>query len=255
MKTKAAAEHLSKVFLDGKNGATTEALRDINLEIYSGEFLCLVGPSGCGKTTLLRIIAGLEMPSSGTFCLDGSPVTAPGPERGLVFQEFALFPWRTVAENIAFGPEIRGISEIERQRLVQKHIEMVRLVGCDYKYPAELSGGMKQRVAIARALANNPEVLLMDEPFGSLDAQTRDDMQLELLRIWQETKKTIIFVTHNVDEALFLADRVVTMSARPGKIEQIMKINLKHPRDRLADDFISYKKKVLLNLPRRSKNP
>jgi len=245
MEPKIKVAHLSKVFSDTKTGIDTQALLDIDLEVNDSELFCLVGPSGCGKTTFLRIVAGLETPSSGAVYLGGHIVNTPGPDRGLVFQEFALFPWRTVAENVVFGPEISGIPSSQRKQIANKYINLVRLAGKEHKYPKELSGGMKQRVAIARALANNPEVLLMDEPFGSLDAQTRNLMQIELLRIWNETKKTIIFVTHIVDEAIYLADRIAVMSASPGMIKEIFRINIKRPRDSTARSFRSYKRKIL----------
>ena len=241
---KVKIENLSKIFVERRTGTKSEALRDVNLEVLPSELLCLLGPSGCGKTTLLKIIAGLESPSSGAVLIDGHNVKGPGQERGLVFQEFALFPWRTVEQNIAFGLEIQGMPLFRRKQIVSEYIKLVRLDGNERKYPAELSGGMKQRVAIARALATNPEVLLMDEPFGSLDAQTRGTMQLELLRIWRETQKTIIFVTHDVDEAVYLSNRTVVLTARPGSIKNIFEINLTHPRDRTSEDFISYKRKI-----------
>ena len=245
MKPKIKVEHLSKAFLGSEVGAHTQALLDIDLEIGDGELFCLVGPSGCGKTTFLRIIAGLETPSSGAVYLDGHIVKTPSLDRGLVFQEFALFPWRTVVGNVVFGPEILGIPLSQRKQIVDKYIKLVGLTGNEHKYPKELSGGMKQRAAIARALANNPAVLLMDEPFGSLDAQTRNLMQIELLRIWNETKKTIIFVTHSVGEAVCLADRIAVMSASPGTIKEIFEINIKHPRDRTDRNFLSYKREIL----------
>jgi NitT/TauT family transport system ATP-binding protein len=254
MSPKVEVEHLSKVFTDKKSRLSTQALLDINLKVNAGELLCVVGPSGCGKTTLLRIIAGLEVPTGGFVYLDGRTVNAPGPERGLVFQEFALFPWRSVAQNVAFGPEILGVPGSRRQQIIDECLRLVRLTGSETKYPAELSGGMKQRVAIARALANNPGVLLMDEPFGSLDAQTRNLLQTELLRIWGETKKTIIFVTHNVDEAVYLADRIVLMTAHSGRIKDIFDITLKHPRDRTSEDFISYRREILGAFPQESEN-
>jgi len=244
MKPKVKVEHLFKTFMNKKTGVSTEALADMNLEVNAGELLCLVGPSGCGKTTLLRIVAGLEKASNGVVYVDGHEVSAPGPERGLVFQEFALFPWRSVMQNVAFGPEILGIPLSQRQYITERYIKLVGLAGTEHKYPAELSGGMKQRVAIARALANDPGILLMDEPFGSLDAQTRNLMQAELLRIWSETKKAIIFVTHNVDEAVYLADRIVVMSARPGRIKRTFEINTTRPRDRTGDSFASYKEEI-----------
>lgn len=217
----------------------------MNLEVNDGELFCLVGPSGCGKTTFLRIIAGLETPSRGAVYLDGDIVSAPGPERGLVSQEFALFPWRTVLENVMFGPEMSGVPLPRRRQIADKYIGLVGLAGNEHKYPKELSSGMKQRVAIARALANNPEVLLMDEPFGSLDAQTRNLMQIELLRIWNEAKRTIIFVTHSVDEAIYLGDRIAVMSASPGTVKEIFAIDIKRPRDRTASDFISCEREIL----------
>jgi NitT/TauT family transport system ATP-binding protein len=242
---KVKIENLSKTFAERRNGEACEALRDINLEVHTGELVCLLGPSGCGKTTLLRTIAGLEKQNRGTVLIDGCEVDGPGQGRGMVFQEFALFPWRTVEQNIAFGLEIQGVPASKRKQIVIEHIKLVRLEGSEHKYPAELSGGMKQRVAIARALATNPEVLLMDEPFGSLDAQTRNSMQLELLRIWRETHKTIIFVTHDVDEAVYLANRTVVLSARPGSIRNIFEIDLPHPRDKTSEEFISYKRKIV----------
>lgn len=246
MKSKIKIEHLSKAFLGTETGTHAQALLDIDLEINAGELFCLVGPSGCGKTTFLRIVAGLETPTSGAVYLDGQIVNTPTSNCGLVFQEFALFPWRTVIENVVFGPEILGIPVSQRKQIADKYIKLVGLTGNEHKYPKELSGGMKQRVAIARALVNSPVVLLMDEPFGSLDAQTRDLMQIELLRIWNETKKTIIFVTHNVDEAVYLADRVAVMSASPGTIKEIFEINIKHPRDRTGRNFLSYRQKILV---------
>ena len=238
-------KHLSKTFEDKKSGTHTQALSDIDLEVNDGELFCLVGPSGCGKTTFLRIIAGLEVPTSGTIRVGNQKIDSPGLDRGLVFQEFALFPWRTVIGNVLFGPETQGRPSSEQQQIADKYIRLVGLDGWEHKYPKELSGGMKQRVAIARALANNPEIMLMDEPFGSLDAQTRNLMQIELLHIWNETKKTIIFVTHSVDEAVYLADRIAVMSARPGTIKESFKIDMKHPRDRTSPDFLAYRRKIL----------
>ena len=251
MGSKIEIKQLSKMFID-KKGIKTEALLDINLVVNANDLVCVVGPSGCGKSTLLRITAGLEKPSSGEVYLESHKVEAPGSERGLVFQEFALFPWRTVVGNIAFGPEVLGTPKAQRQKTIDELIKLVKLEGCKHKYPAELSGGMKQRVAIARALANNPEVLLMDEPFGALDAQTRNSMQLELIRIWDATQKTIIFVTHSVDEAVYLANKIVVMTARPGKIKMIMEINLKHPRDRTSNDFNAYRREILNSILQES---
>ena len=247
-------EHLSKIFVDKKSNTQIQALANINLEINEGELFCIVGPSGCGKTTFLRILTGLETPTSGTIYVGGQKIDSPGPDRGLVFQEFALFPWRTVMGNIVFGLEIRGVLSSSQRQIAKEYIKLVGLTGWEDKYPKEISGGMKQRVAIARALANNPEIMLMDEPFGSLDAQTRNLMQMELLRIWNETKKTIIFVTHSVDEAVYLADRVAVLSARPGRIKKIFQIDIKQPRDRTAEDFMSYRRNILDIISKEVKN-
>ncbi len=237
---------VSKVFdVDGK---AMEVLRDIDMSIDEGEFVCFIGPSGCGKTTLLRIIAGLEMPTAGVVLLDGSPIKGPGPERGMVFQEYSLFPWRTVLDNVAFGPEIRGMSKDERYRLARQYLKMVGLERFESRYPHELSGGMKQRVAIARALVNDPKALLMDEPFGALDAQTRNVMQSELLKIWEEEKKTVIFVTHSVDEAIYLGDRIVVFSSRPGRVKEILNIDLPRPRNRTSLEVNRIRNKILQDL-------
>ncbi|OGS42665.1 MAG: nitrate ABC transporter ATP-binding protein, partial [Euryarchaeota archaeon RBG_16_62_10] len=224
------------------------ALDGFGLEVSEGEFVCLLGPSGCGKTTVLRIIAGLETKTSGKVMIHGKDVGSERPRVGMVFQDFALFPWRSARKNVEFGLEIKGVAEAERARAAAKYLELVGLKGFAESHPRELSGGMKQRVAIARALANEPEVLLMDEPFGSLDAQTRNLMQKELLRIWSATRKTILFVTHSVDEAVFLADRIVVMTARPGKVREIMAIPLERPRDRTSREFIAIRGKVLAEL-------
>lgn len=204
------------------------ALGGITLEVQQGEFLVFVGPSGCGKSTLLQIIAGLEQPASGTIELgqarNGRKKT------GMVFQEYALFPWRTVLENIVFGPEVRGVAREQRESAAQKLIELVHLKGFEHRYPHELSGGMRQRVALARALANDPAILLFDEPLASLDAQTRKVLQVELVRIWQETKGTFVYVTHALDEAVMLGDRVVLFTARPGRIKEIVPVRLPRPR-------------------------
>jgi len=200
--------NVSRVF-ESETGRV-EALRNINLEVFDKEFLCFIGPSGCGKTTLLRIVAGLDQPTSGKVLL----------------QEYSLFPWRTIIDNIAFGLEMKGEPMEERHRIALKYLELVGLEAFERSYPYQLSGGMRQRVAIARALANDPKVLLMDEPFGSVDAQTRNFLQGELLRIWCETRKTVLFITHSIDEAVYLADRVVVLSARPGEIREIIKVDL-----------------------------
>lgn len=219
-------------------------VKDISLSVEDGEFLSLLGPSGCGKTTLLRMIAGLENPTKGIITENNEPITGPSPGRGFVFQQYSLFPWRTVLDNIAFGPEVRGEDAEERYRKAGNYIDMVGLTDFQNNKPYELSGGMKQRVAIARALANDPLALLMDEPFAALDVMTRHKLQEELVRIWQEEHKTIIFVTHNVDEAVYLADRVVVLSKSPGMIIKIYQIELERIRDRNSAEFIDLKKEI-----------
>jgi NitT/TauT family transport system ATP-binding protein len=237
---------VSKLFHAG--GREMEALRGIDLSIRENEFICFVGPSGCGKTTLLRIIAGLEEPTSGWVSLEGRVITGPGPERGMVFQEYSLFPWRTVLDNIAFGLELKGVAMMAREERARAYLRMVGLERFEKRYPHELSGGMKQRVAIARALVNGPKALLMDEPFGALDAQTRNIMQSELLRIWEEERKTIVFVTHSVDESIYLADRIVMMSARPGRIKEIIDVDLPRPRKRTSMEVNQIRDRILEDL-------
>ena len=205
-------------------------LDDFQLEVKEGEFLSILGPSGCGKSTFLNILGGLDSQSSGEIFVDDQVVTGAGNNLGYVFQAYALFPWRTVLENVGAGLEIRGVKRKERREIAKEYIDLVGLGEFANRYPHELSGGMKQRVAIARALAYQPEVLLMDEPFAALDAQTREVLQYELLRIWEETHKTIVFVTHSIDEAVFLSDRVAVMTARPGRIKEIIEVPLARPR-------------------------
>ena len=224
------------------------ALEDISIEVKPAEFLCIIGPSGCGKTTLLRMVAGLDHPSSGEIILDGKEVKGPSPDRGMVFQEFSLFPWRTVLKNVEFGLEIKGVGDKARGEIAEKYIELVGLQGFENHYPYELSGGMKQRVAIARALATEPSILLMDEPFGSVDAQTRNILQEELLEIWKRTKKTVLFVTHSVDEAVYLADRVAVMSARPGCLIKCLDIDIPRPRKRTSVEVNEFREKLLMLL-------
>src|SRR5580693_4621147 len=204
------------------HGRTVLALSDVSLEVRAREFLALLGPSGCGKSTLLYLVGGFLPTVAGRILVEGKPVKAPGPDRGIVFQHFALFPWKTVRGNILYGLERAGMPKAEREKRAMDFIELVGLRGFEDSYPSQLSGGMKQRTAIARTLAFDPKILLMDEPFGALDAQTRGLMQSELLRIWQRTPKTVIFVTHDVQEAVYLADRVAVMSARPGRIKTIV---------------------------------
>ncbi len=226
-KLKLQAEHIHTVF--ARDGETRAVLEDINLEVIEGEFVCLLGPSGCGKSTLLSTMAGFLSPTSGTIKIDGELVQGPDPRRIFVFQERGVFPWLTVEGNIAFG--LFRLSRSERQQRVAHYVKMVGLEGFEKAYPAALSGGMKQRLEVARALAVNPDMLFLDEPFGALDSITRLIMRGELLRIWEAERKTIIFVTHDIDEAVQLADRVVVMSARPATIQQIVKIDIPHPRD------------------------
>jgi NitT/TauT family transport system ATP-binding protein len=239
-------EKMRKTF--PKEGGEVVAIEQIDLQVKNGEFVCILGPSGCGKTTLLRIIAGLQRPTSGRITVNGQEIAGPGSDRGMVFQEFGLLPWRTVRRNVEFGLELKGVEKSERTQISTRLIEMVGLTGFEEAHPNELSGGMKQRVGIARALANNPAILLMDEPFGALDAQTRNLMQKELLRIWKETGKTVIFVTHSVDEAVFLADRIVVLTTRPGRIKEIYQIPWEKPRDRASPEFASLRKRILTEL-------
>jgi ABC-type nitrate/sulfonate/bicarbonate transport system ATPase subunit len=220
---------LSHEYID-TDGLLITAIKDISLSVTNGRFISIVGPSGCGKTTLLNIVGGFIPATRGTVLIDGKPVTGPGPDRGVVFQSYALFDWLTVRENIEFGPRMAGIKPHERSDRVDRFLSMVGLRKFANRYPYELSGGMKQRVAIARALANSPEILLMDEPFASLDAQTRELMQEELLKIWEATKKTILFITHSVDEAIYLSTEVAVMSYRPGRLKEIFPVSLPYPR-------------------------
>lgn len=214
----------------GRNGETV-ALNGVDLDIYNNEFICVVGPSGCGKSTLLNIIAGLLEPTSGEVYVDGKKVEGTGVDRGVVFQQYALFPWLTVKKNVEFGLKLQKLSKEECEATAMKYIKMVGLEKFTNAYPKELSGGMKQRVAIARAYAVNPSLLLMDEPFGALDAQTRTQLQTDLLKTWEEEQKTCFFITHDVEEAILLASRVIVMSARPGRIKEIIDIDVPYPRD------------------------
>lgn len=240
--------HLQKQFNDIARGEVVTAIENINLNIGDGEFLTILGPSGCGKTTLLNIIAGFEHASGGQVQLDGDPIRKPGPDRGVVFQEYALFPWLTVAQNIEFGLRERGVRGAERRDRVNAQILSVGLSGFERRYPHELSGGMRQRVALARVLVNDPKILLMDEPFAALDAQTRTIMQQELLRVWSAARRTAIFITHNIEEAILLGDRVVVMTARPGRIKDIVPINLPRPRDVTSAEFNDARRRITLLL-------
>lgn len=226
----------------------TVALDDFTLNIKKGELISIVGPSGCGKTTILRLIAGLIEPSSGKVIIGGKVCKEPGPDRGMVFQEFALFPWRSVRKNVEFGLEVAGVPKEERRARAEKQIKAVGLEGFEDYRIHELSGGMKQRVGIARALVTEPDVILMDEPFGALDAQTRNIMQGELLKIIDNTDTTIIFVTHSVDEAVYLSDRIAVLTKRPARIKEIVEINIPRPRDRASPEFVKLRRHILEEL-------
>lgn len=229
-------QSLSKTYFDPYAGANVTAVHDISLRVQQGEFVSIVGPSGCGKTTLLNMLAGFIAPSGGSITMDDKAVKGPGLDRGVVFQTFALFPWKTVLENVSFGPRMKGLPITECTRIAREFLAMVGLEHAADRYPNELSGGMQQRVGVVRALANNPDVLLMDEPFASVDAQTRMTLQEELTRIWQERRPTILFITHDVSESVFLSDRVVVLSK--GRVLEDMPIDLKRPRvwDHLIED-------------------
>ncbi|MBV9325445.1 MAG: ABC transporter ATP-binding protein [Chloroflexi bacterium] len=221
--------HISMVYT--QRGQRFVALRDVSLQIDTGEFISIVGASGCGKTTLLRIADGLVMPTQGQVRVDGQPVTRPGPDRGFVFQQDALFPWRTVLANIIFGLEVQGKRKRDALQRADELVRLVGLAGFEQHFPHELSGGMRQRANLARALTIDPDILLMDEPFAALDAQTRELMQAELLRVWRSNRKTVMFVTHQIDEAVYLADRVVVMTSRPGQIKAVLEVDIPRPRD------------------------
>lgn len=238
-------DNVKKVY-NSRNGEMV-ALNGVNLDIAENEFICVVGPSGCGKSTLLNIIAGLLEPSSGAVYCDGKKVEGTGTERGVVFQQYALLPWMTVKKNVMFGLNLQGIKGKEAEDRAMKYIKMVQLEDFLNHYPKELSGGMKQRVAIARAYAVNPSVLLMDEPFGALDAQTRTQLQSELLETWEKEQKTCFFITHDVDEAIILAQKVIIMSARPGRIKEIVDINIPYPRTqetKMSPEFLELKNHI-----------
>jgi NitT/TauT family transport system ATP-binding protein len=232
-----------KVFVNNR-GEKQQALAKVNLEVYEGEFVCLLGPSGCGKTTLLSMIAGFNGPTAGEVLIDGEKVVKPDPRHITIFQEYGLFPWRTVLDNVAFGLESQGVTRAEREKTAMEYIKLVGLEEFARNHPGELSGGMKQRVALARALAVKPDIIFMDEPFGALDAMTRFKMQEEIVRIWQETNKTIIFVTHDIDEAVYLADRVVVMTPLPGKVKSIIPVSIGRQRDRTSIDFIRIRDRI-----------
>jgi len=231
----------------GGNGHTVEAVQRFSLRTEPGEFVALLGPSGCGKSTVLNAVAGFVRPSEGRVLVDGEPVARPGADRGMVFQQHSLFPWKTVVENVEFGLKMRGVGRTERNSAARTYLHLMGLGGFENAYPAQLSGGMQQRVGIARVLVNRPRVMLMDEPFAALDAQTRLTMQELLLGVWQEVRTTVLFVTHDIDEALFLADRVAVMTARPGRLRDIVDVPLPRPRApeiTTAPEFMRLKKHV-----------
>jgi NitT/TauT family transport system ATP-binding protein len=230
--------------VDINRGERVTALQDISLDVAADEFVTVLGPSGCGKTSLLNIIAGFEAPTSGQIALDGEPIRGPGPDRGVVFQEYALFPWLTVRQNVEFGLRERRLPRRERAERADAQIAAVGLRGFEDRYPQELSGGMRQRVALARVVVNDPKILLMDEPFAALDAQTRTLMQVELLSVWGRTQQTVVFITHNIEEAIYLGDRVVVMTARPGLVKEIVPVELPRPRDVTSAPFNAYRRQV-----------
>lgn len=239
-------KNLNKTYVTDES--STVAIEDFSLEIEKGELISIVGPSGCGKTTLLRMIAGLLEPSSGSISINGKECKGPGPDRGMVFQDYALFPWRSVRKNVEFGMEVNGMSKEDRTKRANKLLDVVGLEKFADSRVHELSGGMKQRVAIARALATHPDVILMDEPFGALDAQTRNLMQEELVRVIQKTNQTVIFITHSVDEAVYLSDRIVVLTKRPAVIKEIVDIPWSRPRDRASPEFTALRKEILEEL-------
>ncbi len=246
--SKLKIENVSRTFPARHGGNATRALEPINLTIGDNDFITILGPSGCGKSTLLRIVAGLDEATEGRVLLDGQPVTRPGADRGMVFQAYTLFPWLTVRENIAFGLRERGTPSAARDKVTSSYINQVGLSGFENHWPKQLSGGMQQRTAIARALANDPKILLLDEPFGALDNQTRALMQEMLLGIWERDRKTVLFVTHDIEEAIFLGSRVVVMSARPGRIKTDIRIDLPHPRSykiKTTPEFVALKERLV----------
>ena len=242
---------LKKTF-KSNNGGVIEAVAHVNFDISENDFVCIVGPSGCGKSTLLRMVAGLETITSGRITYRGEDVSKPRKEIGMVFQEYSLLPWRNVIDNVALGPEFLGVPRQERYDKAMDYLRIVGMEAFSHSFPHELSGGMRQRVAIIRALANDPDVLLMDEPFGALDAHTRILLQKELLRIWENHRKTILFVTHSVDEAIYLADRIMVMSARPGRIIDIIDVNMDRPRHRSDPIYGQLAEQILAVLEREA---
>jgi NitT/TauT family transport system ATP-binding protein len=247
--TMLSVDKLNQVYLDTYTQEATIAIGDVSFEVPEGEFVSVIGPSGCGKTTVLNIVAGFVEATAGTVTLQGSPVSGPGPDRGVVFQDFALFPWKTVEANIAFGLKMQGVAKAARRSRAQEMIDLVGLSGFEKKYPHELSGGMRQRAGVARVLATEPAIMLMDEPFASVDAQTRRVLQQEVLRIWEQRRTTVLFVTHDVDEAVFMSDRVIVLSPRPSTVRADLRIPIPRPRS-WADmhtnaDFVRIRRELM----------
>ena len=240
-------KHIDRTYVDGEEPSTAtvvEALKDINLEVYEGEFISIIGASGCGKTTLLRLIGGLDRPQAGQVVLNQVPITGPDPQRGYVFQQGSLFPWLTVEQNIGAGLKARHVYREQKEK-VSDYVHLIGLDGFEKAFPHQISGGMAQRVAIARALINDPEVLLLDEPMGALDSFTRADLQDKLLEIRAQNDATMILVTHDVDEAIYLSDRIVIMTPRPGRISEVLEVGLPHPRNRAGTEFTNLRRKIL----------
>ena len=237
-------QSVRKAYRDAAESTEVVALDGLTLEIKPREFLTLLGPSGCGKSTLLNILAGFEKPDAGRVLLNGVPIERPGPDRGVVFQDYALFPWLNIQQNVEYGLREKGMDKTDTRAIAQRYLAMVGLIGFERRFPHELSGGMRQRVALIRVLAIDPKILLMDEPFAAVDAQTRAILQEELQRLWMQTLKTVVFVTHSVDEAIYLADRVTVMTARPGVVKAIVPIELPRPRDATSDGFNHYRRQI-----------
>ena len=244
-KVKLSLKHISQSYI--VKNAVADAVVDVSLDVYDNEFLVLLGPGRCGKTVTLNMIAGLEEPVEGTIEVDGETIHGSDERIGMVFQKLALMPWKTVMENVEFGLKVKGVGKKERREIAQKYIDLVGLQGFEKSYPNQLSGGMKQRVGIARAYTNNPQILLMDEPFGQLDAQTRYAMQDEVLRIWESEKRTVIFVTNNIEEAIYLADRIVLLTNYPAKVKAVYDIDLPRPRDAVSEEFLRLRRTISEN--------
>jgi len=241
-KIKLSLKNISKSYVS--NNADFEAVRNVSFDVYDNEFLVILGPGHCGKSVLLNMLGGLETPTEGEVFLDGNKITGSDPRIGMVFQRLALMPWKTVMQNVEFGPKMAGIDKTTRRKTAQRYIDLVGLKGFEKSYPNQLSGGMKQRVGIARAYTNQPQILLMDEPFGQLDAQTRYSMQDEVQRVWQQDKRTILFVTNNIEEAVYLGDRIILLSECPARVKEIYEINLPRPRDTVDPEFLHIRKTI-----------